>query len=331
MPLETAVVDRIHQRYGLTVDRVTFLGGEVDRNYRLTTPEGTPYLAKVQLPVHDGAALGWQEAILMHLVGTDVGVAVPTIVPSADGCLHVGFEYESEPGILRVLDWVDGTELNQVAEHSPALLRQIGATAARVTDALRGFSWPGLPATHHWDIERSGEVIGECIAAAPDLADRHGADTVLGWFTDIEPMLADLPRALVHHDLNDNNILVVENGDTQTVSGILDFNDALFSVRVAEPAIAGAYAMLRKDDPLTAFGHVVAGYHSVSPLSPAELAVVYPLAVARLCMQVSTWTVRGRANPTDYGSMRMRNTLPTLERLLRIDPAVATAQLRQGL
>jgi Ser/Thr protein kinase RdoA (MazF antagonist) len=325
IPLVMTLVDRY---YGMQVHALTFLGGEIDRNYRLTTADGATYLARLQLPVQNAAELQWQEAILLHLLGKDLGVAVPTIARAADGSLHVPFESGSDNGVLRVLNWVSGTELNKVAQHSPALLRQLGATAARVTLALDGFAAPNFPATHHWDVTRSGEAIHECLSAAPELIDSHGAATVLGWFSEIEPVLRELPRVMVHQDLNDNNVLVELRDGVQVISGVLDFNDALCGPRVAEPAIAGAYAMLRKDDPLQALGHVVAGYHAVVPLARAEIDVIYPLAAARLCVQVLTWTVRARTNPTAYGSMRMRHTLPTLERLLTIDPRTAGAHLR---
>lgn len=321
------LVSLIGRHYGLTVNQLTFLGGEVDRNYRLSTADGT-YLAKLQHPIGDSAELQWQEAILMHLAAKDIGVAVPTIVPADDGSKHVTFELGPDAGALRVLNWVTGTELNKIADHSPSLLKQLGATAARIATALEGFSAPNFRATHHWDATRSGEAIRECLATCPELADSHGAATVLGWFTEIEPVLRELPHAMMHQDLNDNNVLVEVRDGAQVISGVLDFNDALYGPRVAEPAIAGAYAMLRKDDPLPALGHVVAGYHAVNPLTRSEVEAIYPLAAARLCVQVLTWTVRGRTHPTAYGSMRMRHTLPTLERLLKIDPGPTIAHLR---
>lgn len=321
------MISLVDRYYGMTVDELTFLGGEIDRNYRLSTPAGATYLARFQLPVQHDVELHWQEAILMHLLGKDIGVAVPTIVRTVDGGLHVPFELGPDNGVLRVLNWVSGTELNKVAHHSPSLLNQLGATAARVTSALEGFAAPNFPATHHWDVTRSGEAIRECLTAGPELVDSHGAATVLGWFTEIEPVLRELPRVMLHQDLNDNNVLVEVRDGAQVISGVLDFNDALRGPRVAELAIAGAYAMLRKDDPLQALGHVVAGYHAVTPLASTEIDLIYTLAAARLCVQVLTWTVRGRTNPTAYGSMRMRHTLPTLERLLEIDPRSASAHL----
>ena len=70
------------------------------------------------------------------------------------------------------------------------------------------------------------------------------------------PLLADLPRAAIHSDLNDHNVLVGGVDDDverrgQRVTGIVDFGDMVHSYRVGDLAIAIAYAMLGSDDPLT--------------------------------------------------------------------------------
>ncbi|MEU0493961.1 phosphotransferase [Mycobacterium sp. NPDC006124] len=326
----TFLANCLVQSYGIGARDFAFLGGEWDRNYRLTAESGETYLVKVHFPVRDIDELQWQEAILVHLEGRDTGVAVPRIVRTVDDALHVTFSDGDARGLLRVLDWVTGTELSRVGEHSTALLRDIGATAAAISSALVGFTSPTLHQTHHWDLARSGDVIRETLDAHPALAAEFGADLVLGRLAEMEPTFATLPRALVHQDLNDNNVLVKTSEGRQHVSGVLDFNDALYGMRVAEPAIAGAYAMLRKDDPLSALAHVVAGHHSVTKLAEAEIGVVFALATARLCVQVLTWTVRARTHPSAYGAMRMRHTAPTLDRLLRIEPAHATVRLLEA-
>ena len=44
-------------------------------------------------------------------------------------------------------------------------------------------------------------------------------------------------------------------------------------------------------------GSIISGYCGVTPLTDDELAVAYPLAAARLCVQALTWAVRGRPDP----------------------------------
>jgi hydroxylysine kinase len=318
---------RLADRYGLSAASLTFLGGELDRNYRVTATDGATFLAKLRTKADRNGQLQWQKDILLHIADRDLDVAVPTLVRTVDGDFNVGIDVGSERWLLTVLNWVSGTDMVHIVQHSTALLFDVGATAARVTDALRGFHSAGMHDTHHWDVTRSAEVIEECLVLDPTLGENPDVHTALRWFKEIEPALDSLPKAMVHNDLNDNNVLVEERNGAQTVTGVLDFNDALYTVRVAEPAIAGAYAMLRKDDPLTAMGWVVAGYHDVTPLTDDELEVAYPLAAARLCVQASTWAVRAQSNPTAYGARRMRHTLPALNRVLQIDPANAAAHL----
>lgn len=318
---------RLAGSYGLAEVDLAFLGGELDRNYRVTTRDGTVFLAKLRTKADRDGRLQWQKDILLHLAGQPLDVAVPTLVPTLDGHLDVGIDVGSERWLLTVLNWVSGTDMVRVAAHSDDLLFDIGATAARVTKALAGFRSASIHTTHHWDITRAGDVIEEYLAQDATLGGSVDAATALAWFRRVQPLLNSVPAAMVHNDLNDNNVLVGERDGAQRVVGILDFNDALYTVRVAEPAIAGAYAMLRKDDPLTAMGLVIAGYHSVTPLTDDELTLAYPLAAARLAMQALTWGIRDRTEPTAYGAMRMQHTLPALHRIVQIEPHRATEHL----
>lgn len=325
---EIALASHLNARYEISAETVKFLGGDVDRNYRIDTSTGRAFLAKVQVG-KDLRTFQWQEAILVHLATSNIRVAVPAIVPTTEGLLHSQYLLDSGTAVVSVHDWLSGTEMIDVVSHSDQLLIDIGATGAKLTRALEGFDACALPESHYWDVTRSDEVIRSCIGDDPRFADEPYVQAALQWFEQVRPKLSELPRALVHHDLNDSNILVRTVHGQQRVSGVLDFNDALFSVRVAEPAIAGAYAMLRKEDPLRALGLVVAGYLEVQVLSSDELEVLYPLAVARLCVQFLTWTARAQSNPTEYGARRMGYTLPTLQRLLEIEPAVAAAALME--
>jgi Ser/Thr protein kinase RdoA (MazF antagonist) len=326
---ESVVSAGLADSYGLVDARLKFLGGELDRNYRVSAGDGRTFLAKLRKKADRGDQLRWQKEILLHVADRHIGVGVPALVSTLDGSWDAGIDVGSQRWLLTVLDWVHGTDMVRIASHSDGLLIDIGATAARVTNALEGFHSETLHDTHHWDVMRSAEVIDECLTSDPTLGENPDVLTALGWFIDVEPELGSLPRAMVHNDLNDNNVLVDVVDGVQKVAGVLDFNDALYTVRVAEPAIAGAYAMLRKDDPLRAMGFVVAGYHGVTPLTDDELRVAYPLAAARLCVQALTWAVRGQTDPTEYGAMRMRHTLPALHRILQVDTRTAAAHLRE--
>ena len=75
------------------------------------------------------------------------------------------------------------------------------------------------------------------------------------------PRFARLRRAAVHNDPNDYNVLVSD----RKVTGILDFGDIVHSYAIADLAIAIAYAVLGKPDPLAAAVSSSRGYQADPP------------------------------------------------------------------
>ena len=103
-------------------------------------------------------------------------------------------------------------------------------------------------------------------------------------------------------------MVVAGTGDAARIAGVIDFGDAIYTTRVSEVAIAAAYAMQRKDAPVEALTAVVRGYHGVVPLTGAEIATLYPLAVTRLALNATVWTARRHGDTADYG--RARSSTP---------------------
>src|SRR4029453_17003850 len=113
-----------------------------------------------------------------------------------------------------------------------------------------------------------------------------------------------LRRAAVHNDPNDYNILIaqdlppeggshgsspgghVASAFRRKITGILDFGDIVYSYAIADLAIAVAYAVLGKDDPLAAAATVVRGYQELRPLDDDERAALFPRVLLRLCTSV---------------------------------------------
>jgi Ser/Thr protein kinase RdoA (MazF antagonist) len=121
-----------------------------------------------------------------------------------------------------------------------------------------------------------------------------------------------LPVATVHQDLNTHNVLVNPINPVR-VDGVIDFNDTVRTVRVADIAIAAGYAMLVSDKPLEAFVTVVRGYLTQAPLTEGERNVLFPLGLIRLCVNWTTWLARSEGDLTSYAASRMRATWPTIQ------------------
>ncbi|MBS1887615.1 MAG: aminotransferase class III-fold pyridoxal phosphate-dependent enzyme [Actinobacteria bacterium] len=326
--LDARQLDSIRTAYGLAISEQVRLPSEVDEVTRARDESGRRFVIKVSAP---GArdAIRWQHQLLER-VAANPAPAAPRVRRTLDG--HDVLEGE-DGRILRVYDWLEGRMLAELDTHSPTLLREWGATAAELVTTFEGLEAPAdVVGTHRWEVARSAESVAASIAAVTDPGPRRLVETLMGWFDAwAERGLAALPRGVVHQDLNDFNLLAAPDAAGQMrIAGVLDFSDALDTVTIAELAVAVAYAMPRRSDPLTAAMQVVAGYAERRPLTDEELAAIYPLASARLCVNAVTWTQRRATTGTEYGEARMRHTWPTLELLSRIPPRLAEAALRQA-
>ncbi len=314
--------------YGLRVADLEPLGGETDQNLRATTNTGEPWLVRVSAVSEDG--LAWQNSLLAHLEATAPDLPLPRLRRTSDGQFSVAAAAEDGwPVTVRVMSWLPGRILAKILYHPPALLRELGAAAGRLSAALGTMAAPDRPRSHVWDMRTAREVVATSAPSVTDPSNAANLELAMSWYEGAADRLDGLPHGVVHHDLNDANVLVdFDTYGVPHVSGIVDVGDALYSARVTELAIAVAYAMVRKPDPVSAAAEVVAGFHAVIPLTAEEVAVVYPLALARLCMNAATWSSRVLETGSEYGRARMHDTWPTLGRLVAVHPDLAEERLR---
>jgi 4-aminobutyrate aminotransferase-like enzyme/Ser/Thr protein kinase RdoA (MazF antagonist) len=317
------VIEVLKERFGLGGVEVTPLGGELDQNAAVLLDDGSRVVVKVSR--QDVAHLRWQHELIRLASGALGSVQVPTVRTTLDGGSIV---VTSDGPAVTVQSWLAGRTLSELNSHSPELLEELGATAARLVRALAGAPAPPGGRTHHWDLLRAPEAVAEGITAVGDPARLDDVHRVIARFSRaLEVHRSALPTAVVHQDLNDFNVLARRGPDGRHhVHAVLDFADALHTARVSELAVAVAYAMLRAANPLTAAAAVVRGYASVGDLTDAELSVLFPLAAARLCVNAVTWTHRGG----DYGQARMRHTWPAVAACAATPPELAEALLRDA-
>lgn len=322
-------------RYGLTVRDVRPLQGELDANSAVQTADGQRYLVKASTDFADRAHLHWQHRLLEKLADPQFAIPAPRLVRSLVGADMEVTDRHGTPVLLRVYEWLPGTTVSELVHQSPQLLGEWGALAARLVRALADEWVPdGVRSTHRWDLLRAPELIAEQLDSVTDPVRIGYVETILGWHREIvAPVLDQLPRGVVHHDLNDFNVLVqADQAGVHHVAGVIDFTDTLASARITELAIAGGYAMLRKADPVAAFLAVVDGYAAVQPLDDLELRVLYPLAALRLALNVVTWTHRSqRTEDAAYGLSRSRHTWAALAAVTPAAPSYVESAVRHRL
>jgi len=325
---EAAVVAR--EVFGL-VGEVTDLPSERDRNFRISAGDGRSYVLKVA----NGTET--REMLDAQLAAAELAAAAGVPVQRAHRSLAGEWVEVVDGHLVRVLDHLPGVLLADAAPASDALLHDLGATLGRLARALDGFDHPAAHRDFHWDVVRTPAVVAERRAAVSG-AERHALlDRSLALFdAEVAPRLGALRRAVLHGDANDHNVLVDPGGASPAerlvrVSGLLDFGDMVHSAVAAEPAVAAAYAALDRDDPLGAVSAVVAGFHAEFPLADDELAVVWPLVVARLTLSVVNAAVQSAQRPDDpYLVVSEQPAWRALGVVLDIDPVLALCRLRDA-
>lgn len=283
-----AVVGSLSAVWGLDGDLVE-VHGERDRNFRVETGVGR-YLLKVHNPVEAESILDLQDSALRHIRAVDPGLPVPNVVPTADGrpwAELVGAD--GRTSFARVMTWLDGDHPD-LEGLDAARARDWGRTSARLGRALRGFVHPACSYPIAWDLQRLPQLRNWL--SAVDAERRPVIEAVLARFdARVAPRLRTLRAQVVHNDLAPTNVLVDEEW---RVTGITDFGDMTHTALVCDLAVTAADLLPDRSDALELAMEVVAGYHSVTPLEPAEAELVAELVAGRYASAVLITASRAR-------------------------------------
>lgn len=265
-----------------------------------------------------------------HIGGRDASVPVPTVVATVEGepwCVRK--DAAGAGRILWLLSWLDGTEYARFRPHSLALAGAVGTLLARLNRALADFEHPAVHRNFKWNLLQA-EWIGGHLVEIADADQRAIVERTLGRYLALKPALLAQPRSVIHNDLNDYNLLVGRAVDgTPAVTGILDFGDITEGPRVADVAITGAYLALDHSRPEQALAAFVAAYHQVTPLTGAQVDLIWPLLRTRLAVSVVNSAIMQRERPGDpYVVVSQAPAWRFLERVEGIDEQLISGRLR---
>jgi 4-aminobutyrate aminotransferase-like enzyme/Ser/Thr protein kinase RdoA (MazF antagonist) len=302
------------------------LPGEHDRNFHLKTAAGEELVLKVSHIGEDRNVLDMQVRALAHRAERAPHLALPRVCPTTSGGLIGTIDGpDGATSFVRLLTYVPGKLLADVKPHSPDLLRSLGNLLGTLDAALLDFAHPAAQRELKWDPPRAGwtrdylHYIGlpERRTLVEGLLARFETETL--------PALAGRRHGVIYGDANDYNVVVAGTGtEERRVIAVIDFGDLLHTATVCELAIACAYAMMGKPDPLAAASHIVAGYHTALPLEEAELAVLYPLICARLCISVTNSAYQQAVDPENtYLQVSDAPAWALLDRLADVPPQLA--------
>ncbi|HTL05385.1 MAG TPA: aminotransferase class III-fold pyridoxal phosphate-dependent enzyme [Gemmatimonadales bacterium] len=319
------------ERYGLS-GTLEELPSERDRNFRVRCSDGE-FVLKVAHADDGPEILDLQHRALDWIARRAPELGMPRVIRSRSG--QELERLTSEDGaehLARVLSWVPGAPLAEVVPHSPELLRSLGGRLGALDRALQGFDHPAAHRNLKWSLEQAGWIRAH-LQRVSDASRRALVTRHLERFeAELLPALAGLRRGVVHNDANDWNVIVAPGHPFERrVAAIVDLGDLLESVLIAELAIACAYAMQGKPDPIGAGMDVVAGYHAELPLEERELELLFPLICTRLAVSVVNSAEQRASFPAEsYLTISERDAWATLERLEQVHPRLAHYSFRSA-
>jgi 4-aminobutyrate aminotransferase-like enzyme/Ser/Thr protein kinase RdoA (MazF antagonist) len=317
--------------FGVT-GQATPLPSERDQNFRVTTAGGDAFVLKIANATERVAHLEFENAALDHLAAHDPTLGVPRVRRTASGEAIVRAKGpDGREHLVRMLGWVPGRVLAGVAPHTEALLASLGRLVARTNRAFEGFAHPAMDREFPWDLCRTPWIASE-LHRHGDPARRTLVERVLDAFrTDVAPRLDLLRRRVIHDDWNDYNVLASYGPAEAEAVSIVDFGDMVHGPVVADLAVACAYAMLGKPDPVSAAAAIVRGFHERLPLTDDERDVLLPLIRARMAISVTMAARQSEAAPgNDYLLISQRQAWELLERLDAVNARFAVAVFRHA-
>lgn len=317
--------------YGLQAEAHA-LPGEYDDNFHLRTPLGHAFVLKLMHPARERALVELQCAALAHIARRAPDLWLPRVCPTRrEEMIGAARDAEGAARLVWMLTYLPGRTLAAAKPHTPPLLRSLGRLLGEMDRALGDFSHPAAERDLKWDLSRALWIRAH-LHEIGDVARRALVERVLSLFeAEVVPALPGLRRGVLHGDANDYNVIVGDPRREPRPVSLIDFGDMHHGLLVAEPAIAAAYALLGKPDPIGAAAQLVSGYHAVFSLQEAEIALLYLLIATRLAVSVTNSAHRRVLVPHDsYVTISEAPAWDALERLLAVPPRLAHYRLREA-
>jgi ethanolamine-phosphate phospho-lyase len=298
--------------YGLAVKSIKKLEGYASINYKIETDTDT-YVLKHYQNAQELPLIEAEMSILKEVSGQ-----IPFQV-SNDVAPLKKLENNS---FTRLLGFIEGDFLAN-AEMSTDLLSNFGVAIAQLNLALKDKQSDSIEARKQvWDLQycllnnsKAGFIKNpsqrKLVEYFFDLFEHH-----------VQPKQHNLRHAIIHGDLNENNVLISKN----EITGFIDFGDICYAPLINEIAIAVTYVMLlNPTDAFAKASEVLKGYHDVLPLLKEEIALLYYLIPARLAVSVcNSSEAVSKGGDTEYILINQKPAWELLERFISFNPIGVT-------
>jgi len=319
----------VNKRYGLQVS-VKPMDSSIDQNSLLTDEKGTRYVFKIAHADEDRDVMEAQTRAMEYLGANNTAVTCPRVTPTLDGQLVTAvIDPEGRTHAVRMVNYLPGTLFTEFKSHPPELLQDLGRFLGEMDKTLAGFRDPALHWYLRWDLKNALDLERH----APHIRDfrlRNLVSYFLQQFkTFVVQAFPKLRTGIIHNDANDYNLLLNDGGTR--ITGLIDFSDMVHTYIICELAVAIAYAVHGKEDPLETAAHVVKGYHKQFPLTEPEIDALFHFVCARLCSTLLVSAYQLTEDPdNEFLEISVAPAREALERLITVNPQTAADTFRRA-
>jgi 4-aminobutyrate aminotransferase-like enzyme/Ser/Thr protein kinase RdoA (MazF antagonist) len=277
-----AIENLVANYYGLEVKAST-LNGFDELNFLLIDNASKKFVLKLADEQKEFYFLEAQIKILEHLSKSELAAQLQQYLLNKKGQALTEIILEDKTYYIRILTYLEGQFWVEASTKTDTLYLNLGRFLGKMDKSLEGFKHAGMHRHYTWDISTARDASYQ-LSCIKDHDKRRMVDYfILQFETEILPTLSSFRHSYTHNDANDYNVLVNEN----EIIGLIDFGDMVYTALINNLAVACTYAILHHQAPLSAAVDVVKGYHQVYPLTEKELAVLYYLIAARLCISLT--------------------------------------------
>lgn len=326
---ESEIKRLLLKRFGLGDVQLRPLVSERDQNFLVNTEAGSRVL-KISNIAEDPLVVQAQTAALNHLLRSGLHRCVPSVIKDLDGEQLLFYSSAQGTHCIRLLSYLPG-HLYSADKKTPDSLTEMGEFVGRLSRSLCSFGHKGA---HRGDFLWNLDNALDCETHLGHVENPDNRMMLAKLFERyrrlIQPQLVHCRAAVIHNDVNDNNIVVL-SGSSDEAFGLIDFGDLCFARQINELAITLAYVLQGEEDLYTASRQMVSAYHQQFSLNENELDVLFDLVRMRLVMSVCISSKRAKSFAgNDYLRISQKPAFELLWRMQEIDPAFMNALLRKA-
>lgn len=312
--------------YGISGE-INFLYGEKDLNFQVEVNGDDIYLLKIGKQP-DLEILDFQSYLFEKLSPHSSKVNIQKLHWSKNGNSYEIVELDDENSLsIRLFEWIPGRLWSSVNPITEDLRKQLGEHAGELCSLMSALDHPKAQRKSKWDNAQL-----EWIENHLELFPEDRKPIILSFLNRFKEGFAsynELPKQIVHNDINDNNIIVTEDLINPKITGIIDFGDAIYTQRINDLAICVCYAIMGTANPLEAALPIVGSYNFKVKLLEEELMHLYNCIGMRLLISVTNSAINKIERPdNEYLQISDASAWELLERWKNINPEFAHYSFR---